>query len=123
MTDQDQTKIEKGTWAILEIFGHKVIAGYMTRDEFLGAPMIRLDIPETDDFPAFTRHYNPSAIYSITYVSEEAARMTAEQVTENPVSVYVPALGDLRRMQEENKTMREALEKIRASMRTPQIES
>ena len=112
----EQTNIEKGSWVILEIFGHKVIAGYMSRDEYLGAPMIRLDVPATENFPAFTRHYHPNAIYSVTYVSEEAARMTAESIEENPVSVYVPALGDLRRMQEENKSMREALENIQRSM-------
>ncbi len=117
----DQPKAETGVWVILEIFGHKVIAGYMSRDENLGVPMLRIDIPATDRFPAFTRHYHPNAVYSISYVSEEAARLAAEEVSENPISVYVPELGELARLQKENEQMRIALERMKKVMETPQL--
>lgn len=102
-----------GVWAILELFGHKVVAGYISKDESLGTPLIRLDVPATERYPAFTRHYSPYAIYSVSYVSEETARLTAEQVAavprfrtktaetarltaeqlqDNPVTVYVPEI-------------------------------
>ena len=112
MEEEKVYQVEAGTWVILELFGHKVVAGYMSKDESLGAPLVRVDVPKTSLFPGFTRHYNPSAIYSISYVSEEVARVTAESIKENPVSVYVPELGDLNRLAEENKQMRVRLERM-----------
>jgi hypothetical protein len=98
-----------GSWAILELFGHKVVAGYISKDENLGSPMIRIDIPATKHYPEFTRHYNPAAIYSFTYVSKEVAIMTAEQVREDPISVYIPELEDMHQLREENAKLREYL--------------
>jgi len=125
MSDQvvepHEGELPRGTWVILELFGHKVVAGYMSRDESLGAPLIRLDVPETKTYPAFTRHYNPSAIYSVSYVSEETARLTAESVSENPVSVYVPELSDLRRLNEENEKMRTVIERLQRSLQNAQL--
>lgn len=113
----EQTEqVEQGSWVVLELFGHKVVAGYMSRDETLGSPLIRLDVPATSRYPQFTRHYNPSAIYSVSYVSEDAARYTAESLQENPVSVYVPALGDLNRMTEENRQMKQQLHLLQKAM-------
>ncbi len=77
-------QLDKGSWVILELFGHKVVSGYMSHDDALGAPLLRLDVPANERFPAFTRHYNPSAIYSISYVSEDVARMTAASLHEDP---------------------------------------
>lgn len=107
---------ESGTWAILELFGHKVVAGYMVVDQQFGVPMVRLDVPASAAFPAFTRHYHPNAVYSVSYVSEEAARYTAEALHENPVSVYVPALGDLARLQDENKRMGDKLFRLQKAL-------
>ncbi|NMC84317.1 MAG: hypothetical protein GYA58_03425 [Anaerolineaceae bacterium] len=114
-------EIEKGRWVILELFGHKVIAGYMSTDESLGAPLIRLDVPETRAYPAFTRHYNPSAIYSVSYVSQEAVQYTAEAISENPVSVYVPELGELTRLQQENKDMKETIFRFQQALSKPRL--
>ena len=113
---QDTKQVETGTWVILELFGHKVVSGYMSKDESLGAPLVRIDVPKTSLFPEFTRHYNPGAIYSISYVSEEVARITAESLKENPVSVYVPELGEINRLTEENKRMRVKLERFQRAL-------
>lgn len=113
--------VERGTWVVIELFGHKVIAGYMSKDESLGAPLVRVDVPATKDFPSFTRHYNPGAIYSISYVSEGAAKIAAESLSENPVSTYVPELGELSRLQKENREMREKLEGMYRALRVRQL--
>ena len=33
-------------WAIVELMGHRRLAGYVTETELAGAPMLRLDVPE-----------------------------------------------------------------------------
>lgn len=101
---------EGGQWVILELFGHKVIAGYMRRDETLGTPLLRLDVPETPTQAAFTRHYNPTAIYSISYVSEDVARRVANSLAASPITVYAPDLLDLERLRARNRDLTRRLE-------------
>lgn len=98
MNEKSEQTNDGGQWVILELFGHKVVAGYLTKDESLGAPLIRLEIPETSRSQGFTRHYHPNAIYSCTYVNEQAARLTAEQVHESPINIYVPELAEVDRL-------------------------
>jgi hypothetical protein len=81
-----------GQWAIVELMGHKLVAGLVCKDEMLGKPMLRVDVPATTAYPAYTQMYGESAIYCVTFVSEEVAQRTAEQCRINPVSVYVPDL-------------------------------
>lgn len=119
--DSGETEINRGTWVILELFGHKVVAGLMTRDETLGAPLIRMDIPATRNYPAFTRHYHPNAIYSVSYVSEEAARLTADEIEENPISCYVPELGEINRLRQENEMMKTKLDRLQRALMKPQL--
>jgi hypothetical protein len=80
------------TWGIVELMGHKVVAGLVSKSEMIGAPLVRVDVPATSAFGEFTQFYGTSAIYCVTFVSEEVARLTAEQTKVNPVSVYVPEL-------------------------------
>jgi len=79
-------------WAIVELMGHKVVAGLVSKSEMLGAPLLRVDVPATSAYPEFTQQYGPSSIYCVTFVSEEVARRAAEANKTNPVSVYVPDL-------------------------------
>jgi hypothetical protein len=103
---------ESGQWAIVEIMGRKVVAGYITQAIQFGLPMLRIDIPTTTIFPAFTQDYGAQAIYSITYVSEQVARMTAEANKVNPVSVYVPDLAAAQRAMLENEQLHKRLEQL-----------
>jgi hypothetical protein len=80
---------ESGQWAIVEIMGRKVVAGYASQSIRFGLPMLRIDIPATSAFPAFTQEYGAQAIYAITYVSQEVAQMTAEAS-----KVKMPPCGD-----------------------------
>ena len=79
-------------WAIVELMGHKVVAGLIQKSEMLGKPLLRIDVPATSRYPEFTQFYGESALYCVTFVSEEVARQTAESIKLNPVSVYVPDL-------------------------------
>lgn len=73
-----------GQWAIVELMGHKVVAGYVTEETKFGTPLCRIDVPETSAHPQFTQLYGGSALYCVTPVSEEVARLTAERMKVNP---------------------------------------
>ena len=79
-------------WGIVELMGHKVVAGLIQKSEMLGKPMLRVDVPATSTYQAFTQFYGEAAIYCVTFTSEDVAKRTAEEVKVNPVSVYVPDL-------------------------------
>jgi hypothetical protein len=83
---------EIAQWGIVELMGHKVVAGKVSKSEMLGVAMLRIDVPATTAYREFTQFYGDGAIYCVTFVSEEVARLTAEQTKVNPVSVYVPEL-------------------------------
>jgi len=75
-------------WALLELFGHQRLAGLVTEIQLGGASFVRVDVPgDTKKAPSkLTRMYNPSAIYSITPVTEETARMLAKQIVAEPIT-------------------------------------
>jgi hypothetical protein len=89
MEQQQQT--QDSQWAIVEIFGRKVLAGRVTKDTSL-FPMLRIDVPATSEWPEYTVEHGPAAIFSIVYVNEAVARATAESLKVNPISVYNPEL-------------------------------
>ncbi|HDZ37198.1 MAG TPA: hypothetical protein ENH62_02740 [Marinobacter sp.] len=89
-------------WCIIELFGHQVIAGMVTQQAVGSAALIRVDVPETEDHPAFTRFYGLGAIYSITPVSEEVAKVAVKEFRPKPVNVYMPQLVEKTHRQDED---------------------
>jgi hypothetical protein len=84
-------------WAIIEIFGHTQIAGKVTEAAIGGCSFIRVDVPECNGRPAFTKYFGNGAIYSMTPCSEEIARAAVESIRPAPITVYMPRvrlLGD-----------------------------
>jgi len=75
-------------WALVELFGHQKIVGKVTESTMAGGAFLRVDVPEFDGQPAFTRFYGPSAIYSINPVSEEIARGLMARYRHEPVSRF-----------------------------------
>ncbi len=74
--------------AMVELFGHQRIAGLVTEQNVGGASFIRVDVPETQDQPKFTRLFNPSAIYAINPVSEETMMIMVGQIQSKPISSW-----------------------------------
>jgi hypothetical protein len=76
-------------WAILELMGHRRLAGHVTEVQVAGAGMLRLDVPgeQTGDAVA-TQFYSPSAVYCITPCTEELARRAARLCRPAPVHRY-----------------------------------
>jgi hypothetical protein len=76
-------------WALLELFGHQRMAGRVTEQQLGGASFVRVDVPEDGGKKKgwkLTKLYNPSAIYSITPVTEETARMLAKSISPEPIT-------------------------------------
>jgi hypothetical protein len=71
-------------WAILELMGHRRLAGYVQAQEIAGAGMLRIDVPG-DDGPIATQFYAPAAVYCITPTTEAMARAVAKKNQPAPV--------------------------------------
>lgn len=81
-----QEKFE--TWAIVELFGHNKIAGKVSEQTIGGSSMVRVDVPDTEASPAFTRLLNVSAIYAINPVTEDVATAYAGRLQSKPIEVW-----------------------------------
>lgn len=75
-------------FALVELFGHTKIAGRIS-DHAVGSSMfVRIDVPETKTVKQFSRIINPSAIYSITPVSEVICNEMANIFRVEPLNVF-----------------------------------
>ena len=81
------TETPNETWGLLELMGHQRIAGKLSEENF-GGTFIRVDVPEVNGTPAYTKLFGQSAIYAVTFTSEEVARKLAERLRIVPVQQY-----------------------------------
>jgi hypothetical protein len=81
--------------AVIELFGHTRIAGKVTEQTVAGTSFVRIDVPETEKQPAFTRILHPNAIYAFNPVTEEVMLAMARQISIVPIQDW-----DIRKMQE-----------------------
>lgn len=70
-------------WAVLELMGHRRLAGLVTEEERFSTKLIRIDIPQGDGFT--TQWYSASALYCMTPTTEEIARNVARSNQPAPV--------------------------------------
>lgn len=72
------------TWAIVELFGHKKLAGKVSEHTIGAAALVRVDVPETDQNGVFTKPYTKlvgtGSIYCITPCTEDVARRAAQHI-------------------------------------------
>jgi hypothetical protein len=95
------------TWAIVEVMGHKKLAGWVTEQTIAGAALVRVDVPDT---PAderygvshaatekYTKLIGVGSIYMLTPCSEEIARRAAREIERHndPIPVTLPAVRQL----------------------------
>jgi hypothetical protein len=86
VSDPSDNKLD--AWAIVELMGHRKLAGRVSEQIVAGAAMLRIDVPELEGLPAFTQLYGTSAIYCLTFTTQEVALKVAAFHRERPVSVY-----------------------------------
>jgi hypothetical protein len=75
-------------WVILELMGHRRLAGYLREQEIGGASFLRLDIPSADGEPAATQYYAPAAVYCITPTTEAMVMEIARINRPEPVTLW-----------------------------------
>ena len=71
-------------WAILELMGHRRLAGKVSQAEMYGAAFCRIDVPDGDGFT--TQYYGGSSIYALTPCAEDTARRAS--VLSRPAPVH-----------------------------------
>lgn len=72
-------------WCVLELMGHRRLAGKVQEVTVAGQGFLRIDIPAVKDRPAATQLYSPGSVYAITPTTEELARAVAENTVHEPV--------------------------------------
>ena len=78
-------------WSILELLGHRRLAGYVTEQEIAGKGFLRIDIPGPDA-TTVTQFYSPDSVYGLTPTTEEIARRVATRSSPAPVARWELAL-------------------------------
>lgn len=93
--------MDEATWAVLELMGHRRLAGRLKEETIAGASLLRLDIFAGDEQDAaVTQFYSPSAIYCITPTTEDVCRRMGLRWQPEPVARYeLPALPDSRQQE------------------------
>jgi hypothetical protein len=95
-------------WGIVEMLGHKQLAGQISEQILAGAALVRVDVPETlhrrdvtgfggatvEAKPAYTKFIGVGSIYCITPTDEETARKAAQVLERwnDPIPVSLPKL-------------------------------
>lgn len=81
------------SWAILELMGHRRLAGYVTEVVIGGGALLRIDVPAADGEVRATQFYGGSAVYCLTPCTEATARAVAASSDPAPVKAWeLPAL-------------------------------
>lgn len=86
MSDAQTEKFE--SHGLLELFGHQKLAGRISEQTIGGCHFIRIDVPQVEDVPAYTRFFTQGAIYGMTPTSEAVAQRLAAGLRARPVSPY-----------------------------------
>ena len=74
-------------WAVLELMGHRKLAGYVSEQEIAGASFIRIDVPATNgEGNVATQFYSAGAVYCLTPTTEQIARGLAAHAQPEPVT-------------------------------------
>jgi hypothetical protein len=83
------SEVEKfDTWAVVELFGHQMIAGKVSEQVIAGQGFVRVDVPEAGEVKAFTKLYGAGAIYAISPTTEEICRHITKERQPVPISRF-----------------------------------
>ena len=72
-------------WAILELMGHRRLAGRLSESTIGGGAFVRIDVPG-DGADVATQFYSPAAVYCITPTTEDVARKIAARSKPEPAT-------------------------------------
>lgn len=75
-------------WFIVELMGHRRLAGYVTEQTIAGAGFLRIDVPGPGTEALATQFFAPSSVYALTPTTEAMARRVAEASRVEPVKEW-----------------------------------
>lgn len=80
---------ELKAWALVELFGHARIVGFLSQQTFGSGVLFRVDVPDLlkegkIQRKGFTRYFGLSAIYSITPIDEATVRRLLPSIDGTP---------------------------------------
>jgi len=75
-------------FAIVELFGHQIIAGKVSEQVIGGQGFIRVDVPSVDGQEAFTKFYGSGAIYAITPCDEGTVLASVVGLKMKPIDIW-----------------------------------
>lgn len=81
-------------WAVVELFGHRVVAGFVSAEYIGDQSFVKVQVPETSLSPAWEKSYGKNAIYAITPCSEEDAKRACLHWNASPFEDFSIGLGD-----------------------------
>lgn len=88
MTDRTPTTDAFEAWGLLELFGHQRLAGRLSEQTIGGVHFIRIDVPESNGQPGYTRFFTQGAIYGMSPMDEATTRKLAASLHAVPVRAY-----------------------------------
>lgn len=82
-----------GAWMLIELLGHRKLAGFVTEEEKWGQVLLRIDIPTDIDFETkklkfTTQLYGTHALYCATYINESDAIQLAKTLRPAPYDKF-----------------------------------
>jgi len=101
IADGQEERHEEGlkSWALVELFGHQRIVGWVTVDppDFPG--MIRVDVPDLMkdgkvERAGFTRYFGRGALYGVSPITEQSVRELLPRVSGKPAQAVSLGRGD-----------------------------
>lgn len=75
-------------YAIVELFGHQIMAGKVSEQVIGGQGFVRVDVPAIDSQDGFTKFYGAGAIYAITPCDEETMHAAVIGLKRKPIEVW-----------------------------------
>ncbi len=75
-------------FAIVELFGHQIIAGKVSEQVIGGQGFVRVDVPATEGQEAFTKFYGAGAIYAMTPCDENMMLATIAGLKLKPIEIW-----------------------------------
>lgn len=76
-------------YAVVELFGHQVIAGMVSEQVIGGQGFVRVDVPAVNGSQAFTKFYGAGAIYAISPCDEATVFEAVSRIQPKPIQMFV----------------------------------
>uniref|UniRef100_A0A6H1ZEJ5 Uncharacterized protein n=1 Tax=viral metagenome TaxID=1070528 RepID=A0A6H1ZEJ5_9ZZZZ len=75
-------------FAVVELFGHQIIAGMVSEQMIGGQGFVRVDVPAVDGQEGFTKFYGAGAIYALTPCDEATMLRAVQGLRQQPIEVW-----------------------------------